>query len=119
MISRVIVRDSVLLLIPAVCLGFGLGGVEWGLPILAAGGVAIANLLILIALVHRIFRPGGHWSALAGMALMAKMGVAGAALFLLLQAFPPAPTLIGFGIGIAAITLRGLAGFEALTGAEA
>jgi CHASE2 domain-containing sensor protein len=53
------------------------------------------------------------------MALMAKMGVAGAALFLLLQAFPPAPTLIGFGIGIAAITLRGLAGFEALTGAEA
>lgn len=119
MMSQVIVRDSVFLLAPIALLGFLWGGSEWGIGLLAGGATAIGNLLVLIFLVGRIFRPGGHFSALTGFALTAKMGAAGLVLFLLLQTFEPAPVFAGFGVGVVAIRLRGLKGFGQPSGAEA
>jgi len=83
-------------------------GTDYATAIGVSGLLAIGNFWVLNLLVKRLIRQGDN-SLLFGLGFIAKIVLVGGSLYGLTRVFEPTAVLIGFGVVLMAITLRGVA----------
>ena len=83
-------------------------GTDYATAIGVSGLLAIANFWILNVLVKRLIEHNRN-SMLFGLGFIAKIFLVGGTLYGLTRVFEPTAVLIGFGVVLMSITLRGVA----------
>jgi len=83
-------------------------GTDYATAIGVSGLLAIANFWVLDILVKRLLHQGNQ-ALLLAVGFIAKIGLVGGSLFGLTKVFEPSAVLIGFGVVLMAITVRGVA----------
>ena len=105
-------RDSAVLLVLFIIGGVVWGGPEWGVAIAASGVLALINFFLLGMLVQRLVASGNNF--LVGLGFFLKLGITGGALIGLMKLLPAAPVLLGFGVVLLGITVRGIVAMPTL-----
>ncbi len=83
-------------------------GTDYATALGVSGLLAIANFWVLDVLVKRLIRQKQNGLAF-GLGFIAKIFLVGGTLWGLTRVFEPSAVLIGFGVVLMAITLRGVA----------
>jgi len=83
-------------------------GTDYATALGVSGLLAIVNLWVLDFLVKRLLHRGNQ-ALLLGLGFLAKIGLVGGSLYGLTRVFEPSAVLIGFGVVLMAITIRGVA----------
>jgi len=82
------------------------GGADWAIGAALSGLVAITNFYLLGMMVQRLVANRGNALVAIGFAL--KFIITGGLLIALVRQFEPAPVLVGFGVVLFGITIRGI-----------
>ena len=104
--QKQMMRDSSLILIIVVVGSWIFGGADWAIGAAASGLLAMANFFLLGMMVQRLVANRGN--ALVGLGFALKFIITGGLLIALVSQFEPAPVLVGFGVVLFGITLRGV-----------
>jgi hypothetical protein len=99
-------RDSVLILIFVVIGCWIFGGANWAIGAAASGLLAIANFFLLGMMVQRMVANRGN--ALVGLGFALKFIFTAGLLMAMVSQFEPVPVLVGFGVVLFGITIRGV-----------
>ncbi|GEM_PF-6185227 len=103
-----VLRDATVLLVGGTLVAALVGGFSASLGFAAAGAITVANLFTIRILVQKLLSERrAPWVM---PALIGKTVVIAAVASWLLTLFPLVAVLSGFGVGLIAITLRGVQG---------
>ncbi|MCB9764709.1 MAG: ATP synthase subunit I [Alphaproteobacteria bacterium] len=101
-------RDSTIALTIMVLVGVVFGGLPWAAGLLAGGGIGLFNFLLIARLVARLVAGDSNGAQLAiGLSLKTLVSLAG--LFLFMQVLHGPAVMVGLGVVVFAISLRGIA----------